>query len=73
MAQRFKRGDRVQTTGFDIYSGLPEGSRGTVSEVATFSGKSIYPDPAKRLVFVSWDNGGQFGIGKHQIEKLKGN
>jgi len=70
---RFRLGDRVRKIGC-FFGGTPEvplGTMGTVSEVATFGGRSIYPDPARLMVFVEWDNGAAIGVFRREVEKVR--
>lgn len=72
--RRFKEGERVV---FDpdlcdrMRAGLPRaGTQGTVSLVATIGGPSVYPDPMKSMVFVSWDSGEQVGVGRSSVRPI---
>lgn len=66
---RFKAGDRVKHTG--CWPDVPYGATGTVAEVATGKGKSVYPDPMKLMVFVAWDAPfTSAGVMRHQLERL---
>ena len=67
---RFRRGQRVRFIGHTFLSGLPQGIVGTVAEVSGFFGKSIYPDPAKRMVWVEWDNRRPLGVYKFELEHI---
>jgi hypothetical protein len=68
---RFAAGDRVRATGPDFYSGVPEGVLGTASLIATIGGKSVYPDPCKLLVFVTWDEHGEKSVPRCILEHHK--
>lgn len=67
----FKEGDRVRLTNYDFYSGIPEGAEGTVGLIYGFHGRSPYPDPARRLLFVNWDEHGQVSVPKGMVERIR--
>jgi hypothetical protein len=72
--RRFKQGDRVEMRGFD--PSVRKCRLGTVELVKTFSGKSVYPDPAKAMVFVKWDceeddEPLSIGVFKSTVEKIR--
>lgn len=67
MVQRPYKGMRVRN--ISTFAPIPKGTTGEVAEVATFGGRSIYSDPAKRMVFVRWDNGAQVAVFKTELEK----
>lgn len=71
-APRYQAGDRVRLATFDFYSGLPEGATGTVALIYGFHGTSPYPDPAKRLLFVTWDKYGQVSVPVKSVERVRG-
>lgn len=78
MTTRFKEGDRVRlVNAFGISTSCPRetfirsGTLGTVALVAGFTGKSIYCDPSRRMVFVKWDNGADCGAFRGEIERVK--
>ena len=68
----FKEGDRVRVVSpaAMILSGIPEGAEGTVRSIAGAGGRSVYPDPAKRLVYVEWDQYPGKAIGRGEVEKI---
>jgi hypothetical protein len=69
-AARFNFGDRVRCTFTDPYSGVSEGDEGVVDVVAGFKGKSVHPDPYKKLLFVKWDNHGQKSVPTGKVEVI---
>ncbi len=71
-APRYRSGDRVQLVVPDFYSGLPEGATGTVALIYGFHGTSPYPDPARRLLFVTWDEYGQVSVPVKSVERIGG-
>lgn len=71
MAQRFKAGDRVRATGYDFYSGTLAGALGVASLIAGAHGTSVYPDPARILVFVTWDDGSQHSVPAKLLERVR--
>jgi hypothetical protein len=68
---RFRADQRVRLTYPDFYSGVPEGALGTTKLIATFGGKSVYPDPSKLLVFVAWDVHGDHSVPRAILERHK--
>jgi hypothetical protein len=68
---RFQVGDRVQLLGWDPISGISDGSLGTVALVRGLGGVSPYPDPARRLILVRWDEYGLFAVPVKKVEKIR--
>lgn len=67
----FREGQRVRHTGRFFLTGVPENATGTVALVAGANGESIYPDPARRMVFVSWDNSLPKAVFRNELEPIK--
>jgi hypothetical protein len=69
MIKRAYEGMRIRAIGWDN-SGVPHGTLGTVAKVATVGGKSIYPDPCRKMIFAHWDNGMKVGVFKFEAEQV---
>jgi len=77
---RFKVGDRVAfdpdpidlwRASCDAGQSPAVGELGTVGEVATGRGVSVYPDPLKSMVFVNWDRAGYYGVARASARRVK--
>lgn len=66
----FKLGQRVRYTGSSLL-GPVRGSVGTVALVATGKGKSIHPDPSRKMTFVQWDNNTAEGVFTCMLRPLR--
>jgi hypothetical protein len=69
-ATKFNFGDRVRCSFTDPYSGVREGDEGTVSVVSGLRGKSVHPDPLKRLLMVKWDSGETKSVPTGNVELI---
>ena len=69
-------GDRVKFTGNPAAAMLytegapPEGTEGTIQTCSGAHGMSIYPDPARKMVFVRFDNGWRGGVYKRDLDLI---
>lgn len=66
MINRAIKGKRVICVGYN--ADVPYGSIGTISEVATVGGRSVYSDPLKKMIFVEWDGHPAVAVFKWELE-----
>ena len=71
MTPRLKLGDRVRCTTIAAFSGVPQGSLGTIGTVPGFYGLSIHPDPSKMMTYVEWDDHLPCRVFTKHLEKVK--
>jgi hypothetical protein len=69
-AAKFNFGDRVRCVWTDPYSGIREGQEGKVDVISGFKGKSVHPDPFKRLLWVKWDDGQSASVPTGNVEVI---
>lgn len=67
---RFREGDIVRMRGADPYSGRRAGQLGVATLVAGVRGKSVYPDPARLMLFCHWDDGVETSVWARSAEKI---
>jgi hypothetical protein len=59
---------RVRHIGQSFLTGVPTDELGTVAEVATGRGRSIFSDPGRQMVFVEWDTVPAKAVFRREIE-----
>jgi hypothetical protein len=71
-SSNFREGDRVMFVGqpFIVDMKIGDFEKGTVVKGPGISGRSIYSDPARKMVFVDWDNGEYFAVFKRELERI---